>query len=95
MLSEAIQYSVLTTLLSVTNGTRIALLRARHPEYPLQIVDLTQWILLLSCSVVSLGLTCNSASDYCVVVTLLRGAISVLIPVPWVMRIKVPLADQS
>ena len=93
MRSEAIRYSVSTTLLSVVNGIRIATLHMRLPEYRLQIVDLTQCIIILSCSVVSLGLTCSNSSDNSVAV--LRGIVSVLIPVPWVMRNNVVLLGQS
>lgn len=95
MWSEAVQYSVFTTVLSVVNGIRIAFLHAQHPEYRLQIVDLMQWIILFSCSIVSLALTCRNANDYSVGVALLRGIISVLIPIPWVMRSNVVLVDQS
>jgi hypothetical protein len=91
MWSEAIQYSALATLLSVVNGIQIAFLHARHPRYRLQYVDLAQSILLFSCSVVSLGLTCSSIKVYSVGAALLRGIISVLIPVPWVIRTNVVL----
>lgn len=80
MIPEAVWYSVLTMLLSVVNGIRVAFLRIRLPEYRLQVVDLMQCTLLLSCSVVSLGLACSHTSDNSVAV--LRGIVSVLIPVP-------------